>query len=254
MVALGIALLVALTLALIVAFVANYHSVFVVWMLWSGVQVWQAWSQMLADPQDLQWWMWTWAPVEMGSMVLAAGATAEALWLRTRSLPEPQRFWLRFGVAVMPASLVVYGAHWPHDTWYREFLAIREWVWAWLALTMVSGWLFFFWRSASCPRVIRWHAAVLAVLMIAHAAIAPQLHSSRVQWFRWQAGYRLVAIGCFAAWIVNAVRLFGQTAYVPAARVPATDRAASRLSATQCDQSLLLRGFGEPPIHPAEQE
>ena len=194
----------ALILALLVALTTRYTRFFPFWGFWLALTAYQSVAVFIADEWSQHWWEAWWAPVEAAAMLCGVLAIVEALWLRTAQLHALDRFWLRFGLAVMPFSVVFYVATIPYGTRYAEFLAWREWYWMWLALTCCTGWLFFGFRAARCPLLVRRHAALLGVLVIAHALAAPQLHVDRI-WFDVRFAYRIVAVICCIGWISNAL-------------------------------------------------
>lgn len=185
----------------------GYGYVFRVWTAWLVITTVQAFSLLFAGPHDVWWWTHVWAPVEILALALAAGAVAEAIWLRTRHLPVLDRFHLRFGLFVGPASLCLYLMRINHGDWFGEFVQVREWVWMWLGLTFFAGWLFFAFRAFRCSRVIRWHAWIFMLLILAHAVSAPQLRAGMYAWLDWQRAYRLFTMLCVGLWLVNCSRL-----------------------------------------------
>lgn len=197
---LSISYALAFTAAWAVAMASPYCRVFPLWSAFAFAAALQGINVQIGNISDIAWAQTWWFPVEIWVMVFAALATGEAIYLRTAGLEPVRRFWLRFGLALMPLGTVAYIARWPHGTWYSEFLAIREWFWLWLALSGLTAWLFFAWRAARCQRSVRRHCAILTFFVVAHSLAAPQIHS---HWAFWRFGYRAAAILACLLWVKN---------------------------------------------------
>lgn len=197
---LNIAYAAAFGIAWVAAIRSPYSRIFPLWTGFAFVSATQGINVQLGNISDLNWAQTWWQPIEAVVMVFTALALIEAVWLRTSGLDPVPRFWLRFGVALMPGSVIIYLAHWPHGTEYSEFLAIREWFWLWLALSGVTAWLFFAWRAVRCQRSIRKHCAILTFFVVTHSLAAPQIH---FHWIFWRIGYRAAAILACVLWVRN---------------------------------------------------
>ena len=230
----------------------DYWRLFPFWTGWCALTSWQAVALVAwADPMDTHFWLNEWAPIEKATLIMAALSVGEAVRHRSRRLPALDRFWLRFGLAVMPFSTVFYFARVQHGKPFAEFLQWREYVWMWLALTMFTCWLFFFWRGGRSTRLVRWHCGIFLILLLSHVVAAPQLHHGNFMvsmdsrwllspiWKNWLTIFRAITVVCCGLWTRNICRLFPGAVVLPVDQVLPENQPASLPVNALFDQSRL---------------
>lgn len=141
--------------------------------------------------------LYGWFPIEALSVLAAIACGAEII-------TAAERCGVRTGIQQAVASLFsIAVALWLGGRgWFGVFVTVREVTWIWLFLA-VAGALAFAWlKPVGLDPLLFRHACIFAVLMGAHAFIAPMLSwGGAPTWVKAQLGYRAVAIGCCVAWM-----------------------------------------------------
>lgn len=170
-----------------------------------ALQAWQGIAVNVSDIAGVPWWLTRWLPVERALLLCAILAAAEILWRVTREMEPVERWLLRVSML-----LPIVAAKWmlrPAVTEPLEaFLRIREGIWIALCLAMFMLVLFLLLKPLPLDRALRWHLVLFAVLMAAHAFIAPLLRLTHLDWVKEQAAFRAIAAGCCLAWAVFVAR------------------------------------------------
>ncbi len=159
-------------------------------------------------PNDDRWKnMFIWAPGEALLLLATVAALIEALSLRTSRMNRFPRFMLLFGILVSSFSVVMYfRVDFAGGGWYDEFLWERIWILLGLGVVGFCGFWFALLKEHGGHWAIRLHLAIFAVLMVAHVLLS----SWWTHWTFSNVEYRVVAMSCYVAWAISAVRMDGE--------------------------------------------
>ena len=176
-----------------------------------AVLMWAVQSMVCSafDPDSLYWRVEIWMPLEHYNICLTAAAALQSLRLETSLMRQPDRFWMRFGGAVLFAYAcrkwylvlpqVTSTPFLPTDP-YPVFLHLRQAVQLATAMLLISTrWAVELLGLNSPCRV---HGRLFCVLMTASAVIGPLMKVSREWWFIEQNIYRLVVLACCSGWVI----------------------------------------------------
>lgn len=170
-------------------------------MVFMAVSTVQGAISIVGRPHTMEWWRYSWAPIEALLMVAAVAACIEVLVWRTRFMDQAERFSWRF--CVMMVSIGIVGFNWDVQakSAYGWIVYSREYIWVGLAVMMGMSLVIFARKPVLEPNGLRAHAYILGALVFIHAVVAPlarlgyDTHAAR-------SIYQAITILCCVAWIM----------------------------------------------------
>ncbi len=174
------------------------------WFTWFlGISAAQSVVTIFVSNDDTWGNSHVWAPVELLLLLATVGALGEALLLRTSRMNRFPRFTLLFGIVVTSFSAVMFfRAEYGGSDWFGRFLWERVWLLLGIGVAGFCGFWFALLKEHGGHWAIRVHLAIFSLLMVAHV-----LFSSWTAWTVSNLEYRVVAMVCYIAWAISAVRM-----------------------------------------------
>ncbi len=156
----------------------------------------QAVSVTVHDPFSVDWWKFTWAPIELGLMMTAEIWCIALISRQLHVLEDGERYPLIVAMLAIPWAIA--WKLWPGlpDTPYASFVLVREYAWMWMAVSLLVLLGFLAVKPNGTPRAEAW---IFAVMAAGHAFLGP-LRFGTV-WFGVQAVFRLASFLCFVYWL-----------------------------------------------------
>ncbi len=171
--------------------------------LFLGVSAGMSILTLFVPPDDRWKNVYVWAPGEAILLISTLAALVEALLLRTSRMNRLPRFWLLFSLLVTSFGVVMYfRVDFAGGGLYDEFLWERTWLLLGMGVVGFCGFWFALLKEHGGHWAIRLHLAIFAVLIVAHVLL-----SSWAAWTLSNVEYRVVAMACYGAWAISAVRM-----------------------------------------------